>query len=241
MPIKIPDNLPARRHLEKEGVMLMREADAMCQDIRPLKIGLLNLMPTKQATEIQLSRLIAASPLQVELTLVTTGSYQPKNTSSDHMLDFYKPWSDIRSHKFDGFIVTGAPVETLPFCEVQYWQELQNIYSWTQDNVFQTFNICWGAQASLYHFRGVEKHALPEKFFGIYTHKICNGASALLRGFNDEFDVPVSRYTEVRASDLPHDDQLITLAKSDEVGLCLLQDVRYRQIYMFNHLEYDAN
>ncbi len=239
MPINIPDNLPARMTLEKEGVPMMRSSDAKRQDIRPLEIGLLNLMPTKIQTETQISRLIGATPLQVNLTLVKTSSYEPKNTGAEHMLNFYEAWETIKSKKFDGFIITGAPIEKLPFEEVIYWQELQSILDWTQSNVFQTFNICWGAQASLYHFRSVNKQELPAKACGIFEHRVVKKNSALLRGFNDSFKIPVSRYTEV--CEIPEDPQLLLLAKSEEVGLCLVQDMRYRQTYMFNHLEYDAD
>lgn len=240
MPINIPDNLPARMTLENEGVLVMRSSDAARQDIRPLEIALLNLMPTKIQTETQILRLIGATPLQVNLTLVTTASYQPKNTRREHMLDFYNDWDSIRTRKFDGLIITGAPIEQREFENVDYWHELQNILDWTQTNIFQTFNICWGAQAALYHFHQVNKRPLPQKACGIYCHKVLVHTSSLLRGFNDSFAIPVSRYTEICEEQIPDDKQLIKLADSDEVGLCLLQDLRYRQTYMFNHLEYDA-
>lgn len=241
MPIRIPNSLPAREILEKEGVMVMPEATANRQEIRPLRIGLLNLMPNKIKTETQFARLIGATPLQVELTLVTTGSHTPKNTPQEHMLAFYKNFDDIKHERFDGFIITGAPVELLPFEDVTYWQELSDIYRWTQTHVHSTFNICWAAQAAIYHFHTVPKYALAEKAFGIYRHRNLNPASAYLRGFADDFAMPVSRWTENRKSDLPPNKGLEILMESDDVGLCLINDAIHRQLYMFNHIEYDTN
>lgn len=241
MPIKIPDNLPARATLEKEGVMVMSEATASRQDIRPMNIGLLNLMPKKIVTETQIARLVGATPLQVELTLVKVGSHIGKNTSQDHMLAFYEEFTDVRDRKFDGFITTGAPVELLDFEDVNYWGELREIFDWTQTNVHSSLNICWGAQAALNHFHGVPKHELPEKAFGVYRHNNLNPASPYLRGFSDDFSIPVSRHTEVRRADLPHDRDLEVLMESDEAGLCLINDPVHRHLYMFNHLEYDSH
>ena len=240
MPIRIPDNLPARKTLEQEGVNVMDSTRAARQDIRPLEIGLLNLMPNKIETEAQIARLVGATPLQVELTLVTTGSYTPGNVSRQHMLDFYHPWHDVRDQKFDGLIVTGAPVETLEFEDVVYWEELSAIYDWTQSHVHNTLNICWGAQAALYHFYGTPKHQLAAKMFGIFPHQVVKHHSILLRGFADEFMVPVSRHTETRREDLPQLDGVEVLAESDEAGICIVRDRLKNQIYMFNHLEYDA-
>lgn len=240
MPIKIPDNLPARKFLSDEGLVVMQESDAVRQDIRPLKIGLLNLMPLKEKTELHFSRLIGATPLQVEMTLITTGSYTPSNVSRQHMLDFYHPWESLRDQKFDGLIVTGAPVETLDFEDVAYWDELCQIYDWTQTHVHNTLNICWGAQAALYHFHKVPKHPLEEKMFGLFRHRVVKKHSILLRGFSDEFLVPVSRHTENRREDLPQRDGIDVLAESSESGLCIVRDRICRQVYMFNHLEYDA-
>lgn len=240
MPIKIPDHLPARKFLESEGLVVMRESEASRQDIRPLKIALLNLMPKKEQTEMHFSRLIGASPLQVELTLITTGSYTPGNVSKQHMLDFYRPWGEIKDQKFDGLIITGAPIETLPFEEVAYWEELTQIFAWTQTHVHNTLNICWGAQAALQFFYGTPKHILDQKKFGLFNHRITKKHSILLRGFADEFMVPVSRHTETRIADLPKDKGLEILAASDEAGACIIRDHEKRQIYMFNHLEYDA-
>ena len=167
MPIKIPDNLPARSVLDAEGVMVMQETDAIRQDIRPLRIGLLNLMPNKVKTETQFARLLGASPLQVELTLVKMTNHVPRNTPSDHIISFYQDWEDVRSEKFDGFIITGAPVEQMPFEQVTYWDELRRVFDWTQTNVHACFNICWGAQAAVHHFYGMPKHDLPAKMFGV--------------------------------------------------------------------------
>ena len=241
MPIKIPDNLPARATLEKEGVMLMTEATAHRQDIRALRIGLLNLMPNKIKTETQFARLIGATPLQVELELIKITHHRPKNTSEEHMLAFYENWEDVQDRKYDGFIVTGAPVEQMEFEDVTYWSELQRIFDWTQTHVHSTFNICWGAQAALYHFHKVPKHALSKKAFGIYRHKNLSPASPFLRGFSDDFSMPVSRWTENHRSELPRNKGLEVLMESDEAGLCFIADAPLRQLYMFNHIEYDTN
>jgi homoserine O-succinyltransferase len=241
MPIRIPNDLPARQTLEREGVMVMTEATAARQDIRPLHIGLLNLMPNKIRTETQFARLIGATPLQVELTLVKITSHTPKNTPAEHMLAFYSDWEDVRNQKFDGFITTGAPVELLDFEDVNYWEELTRIFDWTQSNVHSTMNICWGAQAALHHFHGVPKHALAKKAFGVFRHRNLNPASPFLRGFSDDFSIPVSRWTENRRADLPRDQGLEILMESDEAGLCLINDPRHRSLYMFNHIEYDTN
>lgn len=240
MPIRIPDNLPARAVLEREGVSLMTEATANRQDIRPMRIGLLNLMPNKIKTETQFARLIGATPLQVELQLISTGSHTPKNTSQEHMLAFYQPWEEVREQYFDGFIITGAPVELLPFEQVNYWNELTEIYKWTQTHVHSTFNVCWAAQAALRHFYGVPKHVLPDKALGIYEHRNLDKASPYLRGFSDNFTMPISRWTEVRKNDLPKTKKLQVLLESEEMGLCLIDDPTHRQVLMFNHIEYDT-
>ena len=240
MPIRIPDNLPARAILEHEGVSLMSEATANRQDIRPMRIGLLNLMPNKIKTETQFARLIGATPLQVELQLVSTGSHTPKNTSQEHMLAFYQPWEEVREQRFDGFIITGAPVELLPFEQVNYWNELTEIYKWTQTHVHSTFNVCWAAQAALHHFYGVPKYTLPDKALGIYSHRNLDKTSPYLRGFSDNFTMPISRWTEVRKNDLPKAKKLQVLLESDEMGLCLIDDPVHRQVLMFNHIEYDT-
>ena len=240
MPIKIPDDLPARRTLEEEGVRVISEDDAMRQDVRPLKIALLNLMPDKIKTETQITRLVGATPLQIEMTLLSTSSYTPRNTSAEHMLAFYQPWEAVREQKFDGLIITGAPIEKLPFEEVIYWPELHEIFDWTQTNVHDTFNICWAGQAALYHFYGINKRELPKKRFGLYDHTIVTPNSVMLRGFPDVFPVPISRYTEVCEEEIPNDPNLRILAASAEAGVCLIRDHKRHQVYMFNHLEYDT-
>lgn len=241
MPIKIPNDLPARLTLEKEGVMVMTEDSAHRQDIRALRIGLLNLMPNKIRTETQFARLIGATPLQVELSLIKITKHQSKNTPNDHIIAFYRDWEKIRKEKFDGLIITGAPIELLEFEDVTYWDELQRIYDWTQTHVQSTFNICWGAQAALYHFHHVPKHALKQKAFGVYRHKNLSPASPYLRGFSDDFSMPVSRWTENWKSELPKTKGLEVLMESEEAGLCFVADNPHRQLYMFNHIEYDTN
>jgi homoserine O-succinyltransferase len=240
MPIRIPNDLPARHTLESEGVMVMTEATAARQDIRPLRIGLLNLMPNKVKTETQFARLIGATPLQVELSLVKITSHTPKNTPAEHMLAFYEDWEDVKHQKFDGFIVTGAPVELLDFEDVTYWDELSRIFDWTQTNTHASFHICWGAQAALWHFHRVPKHALPEKRFGVYRHRNLKPSSPYLRGFSDDFSIPVSRWTENHRADIPASRDLEILMESDEAGLCLIDDRPHRALYMFNHIEYDT-
>jgi homoserine O-succinyltransferase/O-acetyltransferase len=240
MPIKIPNNLPARSTLEHEGVMVMTEDAAVRQDIRPLRIGLLNLMPNKIKTETQFARLVGATPLQVEMTLIKITSHIPKNTPAEHMLAFYRNWESVKGEKFDGFIVTGAPVELLEFESVTYWDELRRIFDWTQSHVHSSMNICWGAQASLYHFHGVQKHTLPKKAFGVYRHRNLNPSSPYLRGFSDDFSIPVSRWTEVQRKELPTNSGLEVLIESDEVGVCLVNDAPHSAVYMFNHIEYDT-
>jgi homoserine O-succinyltransferase len=241
MPIRIPDDLPARAALDAEGVMVMREADAVRQDIRPLRIGLLNLMPDKIRTETQIARLLGSTPLQVELILVKMTNHVAHHTPSEHMISFYREWESIRSVKLDGFIVTGAPVETMPFEQVTYWDELRRVFDWTQTNVHGCFNICWGAQAAIHHFYGVPKHRLAEKAFGVYSHRNLAPASPYLRGFSDDFSIPVSRWTEVRREDIPAGSGMTVLMESDETGLCLLDDPAHGSLHMFNHVEYDSS
>jgi homoserine O-succinyltransferase len=244
MPIKIPNDLPAFGKLEQEGVQLIGADEASRQDIRPMQVALLNLMPDKPKTETQLARLLGATPLQVELTLLTTSTYRPNTVPLSHLQSFYRTWDDVRHRKFDGLIVTGAPVELLPFEEVRYWEELTAILAWSRTNVHSCFHICWGAQAALHHFHGVPKHVLPSKRFGIYAHHVCEQRDArrptLTRGLDDHFVVPVSRHTEVRAADLPPEAGLQVLARSNAAGLCLIHEPRHRTAYMFNHLEYDT-
>jgi homoserine O-succinyltransferase len=240
MPITIPAQLPAYSVLEEEGVMVMTDERATRQDIRPLRIGLLNLMPMKIQTETQFARLIGATPLQIELTLIRMSEHQSRHTAPEHMEAFYRPFSDVRSEKFDGLIITGAPIELLDFEDVTYWDELTDIFAWTQTNVFHTLAVCWGGQAMLHHFHGVPKHELPAKRFGCYRHRVHDATSPYLRGFSDDFVVPVSRWTETRQDDLTGKD-LRLLASSAEAGPCLVDDPVHRALYMFNHLEYDSD
>lgn len=240
MPIKIPDRLPAFDTLVQEGVRVMTETAAVRQDIRPLQIGLLNLMPNKIKTELQMARLVGATPLQVELSLVRIGGHKAKNTSEDHLLSFYETWEEVKDRKFDGFIITGAPIETLPFEEVTYWDEMQQILDWTQTNVHSTMNVCWGAMAAIYHFHGVPKYELKEKAFGVYRHRNLASSSVYLNGFSDDFQVPVSRWTEVRRADIEKVSELTILMESDEMGVCLVQEEAGKRLYMFNHVEYDS-
>lgn len=220
--------------------MVMRETDAARQDIRPLHIGLLNLMPDKPKTETQFARLLGATPLQVELSLLQLASHAPRNTPAEHLATFYRTWDEVADERFDGLIVTGAPVETLPFEQVDYWDELRRVFDWTQRHVHSCLTICWGAQAALQHFHGVGKHLLPKKRSGVYTHRLAAPASPYLRGLSDDVDIPVSRWTEVRREDLPRDAGLKVLLESAEAGLGLIEDPARRALHMFNHLEYDA-
>jgi homoserine O-succinyltransferase/O-acetyltransferase len=240
MPIKIPDTLPAAETLTREGVAIVRETDAIRQDIRPLQIGLLNLMPNKIRTETQIARLIGASPLQVELTLVRIGEHTPKNTSQEHLISFYQTWDEIAHRKFDGFLVTGAPVEQMPFTEVTYWPELTRIFDWTRTHVHSPFYICWGAMAAAWYFHGVPKHALGSKAFGVFRHKNLVPASPYLSGFSDDFQIPVSRWTEVRRADIDAAPGLTRLIDSETVGPCLMEHKASRSLFMFNHIEYDS-
>jgi homoserine O-succinyltransferase len=240
MPIKIPDKLPAFDALVKEGVRVMTETVAIRQDIRPLQIGLLNLMPNKIRTELQMARLLGASPLQVELSLIRIGDHKPKNTPEDHMLAFYQAWEDAKDRKFDGFIITGTPVETIPYEDVTFWPEMQRIFAWTQTNVHSTMAVCWGAMAALYHFHGVPKRLLGEKAFGVYRQRILRPASPYLNGFSDDFSVPISRWAEIRTDDVAACSDLTLLARSEEKGVCVVEDSRFRRLYVLDHLEYDS-
>lgn len=243
MPIKIPAGLPAIEVLDREGVMVMSDDAAVRQDIRPLQIGLLNLMPTKVQTETQFARLIGATPLQIEMTLIRMTDHASRNTSPEHLQAFYASFAEVEAsgRKFDGLIVTGAPVERLPFEEVTYWPELTRIFDWAQSHVHANLGVCWGGQAMLHHYRGVPKHELAQKAFGVFRHKVLEPASPYLRGFSDIFSVPVSRWTENRVEDFPAGAGLRTLVASDEVGPCLVEDRARRALYMFNHLEYDRD
>lgn len=241
MPIKIPDNLPAAKILAGENIFVMDERRAMSQDIRPLQIGILNLMPNKIATETQLSRLLGNTPLQVEVELIQVSTHKAKNVSEEHMLKFYKTFSEIKDRKFDGFIITGAPVEKMDYTEVNYWDELCEIMEWTKTNVHSTFHICWGAQAALYYHYGIEKRLLPEKLSGVYSHRVVHKNPMLLRGFDDEFFVPHSRHTTVDIEDVKKHPEIKILAVSDKAGLYAAATDEGRQIFITGHSEYDKN
>lgn len=242
MPIKLPENLPAYSVLSKEGVMVMSDDRASHQDIRPLRIGLLNLMPKKIQTENQFARLIGATPLQVELSLIRMSEHQTRNTAAEHMEEFYRPFSDVKAsgEKFDGLIITGAPIEHLPFEEVTYWDELREVFDWTQTHVHSTFGVCWGGMAMAYHFHDVPKVMLDHKAFGCFRHANLAPASPFLRGFSDDMVVPVSRWTEIRREDVAQVPDLNLLIDSRDSGPCLIEDAGKRALYVFNHFEYDS-
>jgi len=239
MPIKIPDRLPAKQVLTQENIFVMDEDRAIHQDIRPLKIAILNLMPTKIATETQLLRLLGNTALQVEVTLVRTNSHQSKNTPEEHLLTFYRTFDQICDQRFDALVITGAPVEHLPFEAVDYWQELQEIMDWGLQNVFSLFYICWGAQAALYHQFGIQKYPLPAKKFGVFPHRAMEKNVKLLRGFDDVFYAPHSRHTEIRRSDIEKTPQLKVLAESEEAGVYIVATRDGRQVFVTGHSEYD--
>lgn len=240
MPIKIPDNLPAVKTLAEENIFVMTEKRAITQDIRPLKILLLNLMPKKIETETQLSRLLGNSPLQVDFTFIHTKSHQSKNTSAEHLFTFYKTFEDVKNQTFDGMIITGAPVEHMEFEEVEYWEELCEIMEWTKTNVHSTFHICWGAQAGLYYHYGIKKYPLPEKLFGVFPHTAEYKKSILFRGFDDTFMVPHSRHTTVKREDIEKVKDLKILASSEEAGIYAVATKGGKQIFVTGHSEYDA-
>ncbi|MEO8356646.1 MAG: homoserine O-succinyltransferase [Chloroflexota bacterium] len=242
MPVKIPTTLPARATLERENIFIMDEERATHQDIRPLRVAILNLMPTKIATETQLLRLLSNSALQVEVTLLHTATYESKNTDADHLLNHYLTFKEIQNEKFDGLIITGAPVEQMPFEEVEYWDELTHILDWAETNVESTFHICWGAQAGLYHRYGIPKYELPHKMFGVYEHRVLSsaaGAVPLLRGFDDIFLAPHSRHTEIRRADIEKITELQILAESDDAGVYIVGSKDGRHIFITGHSEYD--
>lgn len=236
MSIALPPGLPARRILMAEGIDVVSGNELR----RPLRVCLVNLMPNKAVTETQIARLLGATPLSVELTLCVPDSYRSTKTPPAHIAAFYRTWSRIRDERFDGIVVTGAPVETLPFEDVTYWADLCAIFDWAVSRNIAGFHICWAAQAALHHFHGVPKHQLAEKKFGVFRHRVTNARSPLLRGFGEEFPAPVSRHTEVRAANLSAQAGLDVLAASAEGGLCLVEDRAKRAVCMFNHLEYDA-
>lgn len=240
MPIKIPNNLPAAEILLKENIFVMTETRAMTQDIRPLRMLLLNLMPKKIETETQLTRLLGNTPLQIELTLLRMEAHKSLNTSQEHLLSFYRTFSEVKDTFFDGMIITGAPVEHLPFEEVDYWPELCEIMEWSRSHVHSTMHICWGAQAGLYYHYGIQKQPLERKLFGVFPHRSEYRESMLLRGFDDVFMVPHSRHTTVRREDIEAVPSLQILASSDEAGVCIVRNRQGRQFFMMGHSEYDA-
>lgn len=239
MPIKIPNNLPAVDILAKENIFVMDENRALSQDIRPLKFIIINLMPTKIETETQLLRLLSNTPLQMEVTFLKMASYVSKNVSKEHMSNFYKTFKDIKNDYFDGLIITGAPVENLSFEEVIYWNELAEVMEWSKTHVYSTMCICWGAQAALYYHYGIKKYPLKEKLFGIYPLKIDIRHTMLLRGFDEVFNMPQSRHTEVRAEDIKKVDELEIIAYSKEAGISIVCSRDKRNIFIMGHLEYD--
>ena len=241
MPIQIPNDLPAAETLQQENIFVMPENRAVTQDIRPLEILLLNLMPTKVATETQFSRLLGNTPLQVHLELMHTTTHVAKNISQDHLLNFYKSFDEIKHRKFDGMVITGAPVENMPFEEVDYWSELCEIMQWSKTNVHSTIHICWGAQAGLYYHYGIQKHQMPEKMFGVFPHTADYKRSILLRGFDDEFWVPHSRHTTVLREDIEAVPELKILASSEISGVYAVTNKGGRQIFITGHSEYDAD
>ena len=241
MPIQIPNDLPATGILQNENIFVMPEDRATTQDIRPLEIVLLNLMPTKIVTETQLSRLLGNTPLQVHLELMHMSSHTSKNVSQEHLLTFYKSFEELKDRKFDGMVITGAPVETMDFEDVDYWNELCEIMEWSKTNVHSTFHICWGAQAGLYYHYGVNKHPLEEKMFGVFKHKADYKRAILLRGFDDEFWVPHSRHTTVLREDIEAVPGLRIVASSEEAGVYAVMSKKGRQIFITGHSEYDAD
>ena len=240
MPVKIADGLPAQSILENEHIFVMTEHRALHQDIRPLKIAILNLMPTKITTETQILRSLSNSPLQIEVTFLQTSTYTGKNTPQEHLGQCYKTFGDIKDMNFDGFIITGAPVEQMEFEEVEYWDELCEIMEWTKTHVHSTFHICWGAQAALYYHYGIPKHSLEKKMFGVFTHRMLTPKSRLFHGFDSEFCVPHSRHTETRAEDIEKVKGLKIMAVSDEAGVYAVCTEDSRQFFITGHSEYDA-
>lgn len=241
MPLNIPDKLPAVEILQEENIFVMRETTAIHQDIRPLRIVILNLMPVKTTTETHILRLLSNSPLQVEVTLLHTHDHVSKNTSIEHLKSFYKTFKQIRNLKYDGMIITGAPIEHLEFEEVDYWEELKEIMDWTQHHVTSTMFICWGAQAGLYHFYKIPKYPLPKKMFGVFTHTVNNPWIPLIRGFDEEFLAPHSRHTEIRRKDIEKIRDLEIVSESPEAGIYIVKTKGGRQIFVTGHSEYDPD
>ncbi len=240
MPIKIPDSLPATQTLLNENIFVMDELRAAKQDIRPLRVALLNLMPTKIETETQFARLLSNSPLQVELTLLQTATYEAKNTSREHLLAFYETFEDVKERKFDGLVITGAPVELMEFEDVEYWDELCRVMEWSKTHVYSTLHICWGAQAALYHHYGIRKYPMDEKLFGVFPHEVEYKNSMLFRGFDDVFMAPHSRHTTIHREDVEAVPALQILASSEEAGVYVIKTEQGKQIFITGHSEYDA-
>ncbi len=241
MPIKIPASLPANSVLQRENIFVMDEERADHQDIRPLKIAILNLMPKKVETETQMLRLLSNTPLQIDLELLQMRSHVSRNTDDDHLFRYYKTLDDVKDQRFDGLIITGAPVEQMPFEEVDYWSELCQVFEWSKTNVYSTFHICWGAQAGLYYHYGIPKYDLPEKMFGIFPHTVEQPFHQLLRGFDELFYVPHSRHTEVREEDILKHPELEILTRSEESGVHIVADRSGRQFFVTGHSEYDRD
>ena len=239
MPIRVQNDLPVRGILERENIFVMDEKRATSQDIRPLTVGLLNLMPLKEDTELQTLRSLSNTPLQVDVVFVTVSSHESKNTSTSHINKFYVPFSDIKERRFDGFIITGAPVEQMPFEDVDYWEELKEIMEWTKTHVTSTVHLCWGAQAGLYYHYGINKVQLPAKVFGVYEHRVMNRKTPLVRGFDDVFLAPHSRHTTVPTEWIRAEEKLTILAESDEAGVFLAMAGEGKEIYVMGHPEYD--
>jgi homoserine O-succinyltransferase len=239
MPVKIPDHLPAKEILNQENIFVMDESVAFHQDIRPLRIALLNLMPTKETTETQILRLLANTPLQIEFVLLHPKTHTSKNTSAEHLETFYKTFDDVKNESFDGLIITGAPVEQMEFEEVTYWEELKEIMDWSKKKVTSTLHICWAAQAGLYHSYGVPKYQLDNKMFGVFPHTLSENNVKLMRGFDETFFVPQSRHTEVRREDIERNDNLMILSESSESGVYIVSSKDGRQIFVTGHSEYD--
>ena len=239
MPIRVQNDLPVKEILEQENIFVMDEHRAMHQDIRPIKIGLLNLMPLKEDTELQVLRSLSNTPLQVDVIFVNVSSHESKNTSTSHLNKFYVPFKEIKNQKFDGFIITGAPVEQMPFEEVDYWEELKEIMEWTKTHVTSTMHLCWGAQAGLYYHYGIDKVQLDEKLFGVFKHRVLNRKIPLVRGFDDVFLAPHSRHTDVPVAKIREDERLMILAESEKAGAFLTMAQDGRQIFVMGHPEYD--
>jgi homoserine O-succinyltransferase len=241
MPINIPDNLPAAAILRNENVFVMDQSRAVHQDIRPQRIVILNIMPIKQTTETHILRLLSNTPLQIEIDLIYPKTHKPKNTPTEHLQSFYKTIDEVSKQRYDGMIITGAPVELIEFEQVNYWKELQDIMDWTTDNVTSTLYICWGAQAALYHFYGIPKHTLPKKMFGVFRHRVLDRRIPLVRGFDDNFPAPHSRYTEVLKEDILKVKEIELISESDEAGVYIVGSKDGKRIFVTGHSEYDPN